>query len=629
MRCTAVIKSLVLILVASPLGAQTGSSETPTPASGAASLVAACREAKADFHPISQSDVAQDKEVLLAAIQRLDARLSEAGPNGDAWRKYLLWDAMPAAIDQPDSGKFWKIYDRYTADHDGLDLVWFVDVREALRRYEAISRAVHNPKVREAHATVLDRLAAALESHQAKPTPETMTVIYEYVRWLREAHQSPKLVAAILQHFDRPNFLASVSTRFIAAGIAAPVDDVAEITDCILGTSVFAKAHTVGETRVQLQPNAEMGVIDTLLLGTTTGESVGYHGPVTIFSNSITKLSGLKRMCITDEGLSAQPAVSNAETSVNICDIQSNKGRRIIEQMAWRRAGKQQSEAEAIASRHAEQRLNERIDAQADEQIEKANDQYVNKFRQPFSDRKLFPQLLRFGTSETLLSVTGRQAEQGELAAASASPPVADGDVVLRLHESAVNNLAYEALAGRTIHEEKVQATATDLLGHLPEKMKGDDDGRPWAISFNRRDSISVSFADGGFKIVIHGDRFYKGKEGYPKMNISVVYKIVQSPAGFKAVRQGEIEVFPPDFVPGSGQRIDARQTVIRNLLKRRLEKVFEPEMLGKGIELSGKWKAAGKLMPIEVVARDGWLVIAWKLTPPEPKAAAVQTAQR
>ena len=41
--------------------------------------------------------------------------------------------------------------------------------------------------------------------------------------------------------------------------------------------------------------------------------------------------------------------------------------------------------------------------------------------------------------------------------------------MTLRLHESTINNLAFDALAGRTIYEEKVQA-AVRRLGHLPEK---------------------------------------------------------------------------------------------------------------------------------------------------------------
>ena len=109
----------------------------------------------------------------------------------------------------------------------------------------------------------------------------------------------------------------------------------------------------------------------------------------------------------------------------------------------------------------------------------------------------------------------------------------------LRLHESAINNLAFDALAGRTVYEEKVQATVIDMLGHLPEKMKGDEDGRPWAITFAPRQPISVTFADDGFKITLRGVRYCKGAEAYPATNVSAAYKFEKSPEGFKLVRQG------------------------------------------------------------------------------------------
>jgi hypothetical protein len=58
-------------------------------------------------------------------------------------------------------------------------------------------------------------------------------------------------------------------------------------------------------------------------------------------------------------------------------------------------------------------------------------------------------------------------------------------------------------------------------------------------------------------------------------------------------------------------------------LLEKRFAKIFEPEILAQGLELPGKWKAAGKLMPIQVVCRDGWLTIGWKRSAAAPKVAA------
>jgi hypothetical protein len=590
-------------------------------------MPAACRKAKAEFRPLGKSDVEQAKTALLEALDRLDRRLLQDGENGTQWGRFLELAALRGQLERaegPDKTVLAKLWARYNSGHDGLELVWFLDVQKSLQNYLAMTFAVDNPKIRAEFEDKVEKLAGSLERYAAKPTTEDALVISESLRWLESAKQVPALVQAVQQRFVHPNLFGAISPAILGAGIADRVDDTMEVHDCILGTDIQGTAHTIGQTSVELAPNPNLGMFDTLFFGTTTSENVGYHHPVTIYSNSTTQLAARKRIWVDEHGLASHPGDSNAVTEVQICDIQSDKGRAMIERMAWKRAQKQQGQAEAIASSHAEERLNERIDRQAAEALDKANEAYVDKFYRPFNDRKLFPQSLKFSTTERAVSVVGLQAGGGKLAAPGAPPAVTEeAEMSVRLHESMINNLAFDALAGRTVYEEKVQATVKETLGKLPEKMKGDEDGKPWAITFAPRQPISVTFADEGFKITIRGVRFCKGAEIHnDPMNISAAYKIEKSGKGFKAVRQGDIQVFPPDFTPGK-QQVGGRQQVIRKLLEKRFAKVFEPEMMGDGFELSGKWKAAGKLVPVQVVARDGWLVLGWKRETATAKATA------
>lgn len=603
--------------------------DVPTTIPPAKDLPALCKKTKAEFRPLTQADVQQAKTVLSEAIGRLENRLNQAGANGAEWRKYLLSEVLQEQLrgaKQLDKNVLVRVYQRYASGHEGLELVWFLDVQQALRNLVATLNAVDNPQISAAYGDKLDKLALALEAYVAKPTTENALIISESVRWLDDAHQAPALVQAIQQHFVQPNLIGRISPAILGAGIADAVDDTMPVHDCILGTDVHGTAHTVGKTNIEFATDPSCGVFDILFFGTTESDNVGYHGPVTIYSKSTTGLSARKRLWVYDGGLASYSAESNANTSVDIHDICSNKGSAMIEKAAWKRAGKQKYEAEAIASQHAEQRLNDRIDQQAAAQLDRANETYINKFYRPMNDRKLFPQMLSYSTTERALTMVGLQAGGGKVAAPAAPPAVAeDADMSICIHESLVNNLTFDALAGRTIYEEKMQAAVTEMLGHLPEKMKGDEDGKPWAVTFAARQPISLTFADDGFKITIRGARFFKGEEGHPGMNISAAYKIEKTPTGFKTVRQGDIEVFPPDFVPGGEMKIDARRQIVRKLLEKRFSKVFEPEIMGQGLDLPGKWKAAGHLAPIQVVARDGWLVIAWKRAPAPAKVATAQ----
>jgi hypothetical protein len=612
----------VFLVAAVTCAADKASRPTPAPQE---SLAAACEHAKADFHPITQADVVQAKTVLTEAIGRLDEKLTEAGAYGDGWRKYLHWELLQQSVrgdTKRDMDRLAQIYGLFTRGYDGLELAWFLDVQHALENYMAMANTVGSPQVRTAYERLLDKLAPTLDAYAAKPTTENALAISESVRWLQNAHQAPALVETIRERFVHPNVIGYASAGLVGAGVVDSVDDVTQINDFILGTSITGTAHTVGKTSATLAPNSDMGVIDTLFFGKTHSDNVGYHHPVTIFSTAETGLAGVKRVWITQNGLSSFPAASNAETHICIQDIQSRKDRGLVQRMAWKRAGKQQGEAECVASRHAEQRLNERIDEQAAEPLDKANQQYVEKYKQPFSDRNLFPQLLHFSTTERALGILGLQAGGGKVAAPDAPPPVVEGaDMTLQLHESAINNLAFDALAGRTIYEEKVQATAKKVLGKLPEKLKGDQDGKPWTITFAAREPVTVTFADDGFKITINGVKFYKGEEYCDATTVWASYKIKKTPEGFKAIRQGIVNVAPAGERPDTG----GRQTAIRSMLQGRFDKILEPEFVEKGIELSGRWKAAGKLMPIQIESRNGWLVIAWNRVPAGPKAATAK----
>ena len=87
----------------------------------------------------------------MESLARLDQRLTLDGPNGADWRKYLRWDALQEALcgdKQPDTTLLTRVYQRYAASEDGLELVWFLDVQQALRTYIATVNAVGNPQVR-------------------------------------------------------------------------------------------------------------------------------------------------------------------------------------------------------------------------------------------------------------------------------------------------------------------------------------------------------------------------------------------------------------------------------------------------------------------------------------------------
>ena len=413
-----------------------------------------------------------------------------------------------------------------------------------------------------------------------------------------------------------PNVYLQANGELAAAGIAGPVDETAPVCDCILGTDINGVGHTVGQTTVCLFPDVEEATLDVILRAVNYSQTTGRNGPVCIYTTGQTEIGACKRLWIDADGLWSHPAAANAATHTTINDICAVKGGQLVEHIAWKRAGQQQGEAEAIASEHARSLAAQRVDQQANEMLQKANQDYQNKFRSPLGERLVFPQTLRFSTTTDTFSVLALEAAADQLAAPAAPPELTEKnpDMAVRIHQSAINNAAATVLSGMVLHEETLRTMAVDLLGYVPERLKPDEDHEPWTIEFARQQPISVSFDEGGFSVTLRGQRFFKNDQPYPGMNVTAVYKLVKADGVFKAVRQGELQILPPGFDP-SRRQLSAKEVTIKTLLMRRLNKVLQAEMVAKGFTPKGKLASVGKLQPVEIDAQGGWLVIAWRRT--------------
>ena len=581
-------------------------------------LPAACRAAKAAFRPLSQKDVQQARDELIRAVDRLDRRLKTDRLSGANWRKYVEFDKLRAQLQpdsEPEADALDKIHRKFAADHEGLDLVWFLDVRDAIGRYKFITGLVGDTGLQTAFGNLLDGLADQLQTCAAEPTAEEALAIGQAVGQLSDARQVPALVAAIRHHFARPNLFMQASADLISAGIAEEVDETAPVRDVILGTNVRGTGHTLGSTTAKLIPNRHRGVVDTIFLGTTTTKSVGTNGPMRVYSDGTTRIGAVKRLWVNADGLHTLPAAANATTETKYTGMQASG--RLVQRIGSNQAYRQKSQSERVAARHAEQRVCRQIDEQAAEMIDHTNDNYMRKLHRPLVEHGLFPQQCDVSTTTNALELVAMRADGSQLASPGPPPDLPDDpDLAMRLHQSMIDNMAAGALGGKTVPDEQFEALMIEWLGELPENLQRDEGGDPWKISFASRQPVTVAFADNGLTVTIRGRRFHVGGDSHPGMNVTAVYKIAETQQGFKAVRDGDLEIYPPGFVPGSGRRLNTRQMVIRTMLDRRFSRIFEKEILIEDMEPTGNWAKLGKLRPVRFTCEDGWMTMVWKRIP-------------
>ena len=582
------------------------------------------RAEKQHFRPVTLADAQQAKARLAAALDALQQRLRPAGPNGADWAKHLQLEGLDAQLrsEKPDMTVLGETYQRFASGHEGLGLIWFADVRDELRHYVELTGAVGNPQLKTAYETILDRSATQLGEYAAKPTTELATDIEESLRWLENALQAPALVRAVRQRHVYPNLFVQVSGPTAVAGINDEVKETTPIQDFILKATVQGTGHTTGRICGSLVPSPYFAVIDATFQGVAQSSTVSVRGPAEVYSSGRTGIGTRTRLWVDSRGVFALPSVSTAATETDISDIDLTRGGRMIERMAWKQAGKKQPKAEAIASQHAEQLANERADQRANEALTRANASFQKKFRQPLLDRRLFPQILQFSTTAESMHVVSLEADAAQLGASTAPPSLAEGaDLGLQLHETMANNLASGALGGMTVREQTFQSAMTDLLGKVPDRLKPDNEKEPWAVTFARRLPISVTFANNEIRLSIRGRRYHKAEESYPGMDVTAVYQILRTERGFKLVRQGELAIFPPGFIPGGSMRLSAREIAIRSLLQKRFGKMFDKEVPVEAVTMPGNWAKAGRLEPVQLTAHAGWLTASYRRAP-ESKAA-------
>ena len=215
---------------------------------------------------------------------------------------------------------------------------------------------------------------------------------------------------------------------------------------------------------------------------------------------------------------------------------------------------------------------------------------------------------MSFDTLAAALDIHGTQALESQLAAPSAPPELAGpADVSLRIHESAINNMAETVLTGMRLSDDMVQRTLLGLLGHLPDQLKNDENREPFTIVFPPENSpmqpVTVSFGDGAVTITLRGAAYIIGDQTKPGMNVTAVYKFEKTPEGFRAVRQGDLQIYGYGLKPGAPRSF--AQQGIYTVLQAKFGKLFASEIKLQGFRFNdGKLAAAGQLVPQEIIAQ-------------------------
>ncbi len=575
------------------------------------------------FEPVSDSRLVTAAAKLREAMGPLDTWLSRSR-SGEGWRTYLDWPALQqqaASAQNADVDTLARLYRRLDSGAEGLELARFAAVRRAVGGYlEAVGTA-KNPKADEVYGRRLDQLAAAVATAAAAGTPEPLEPVGPILARLEESGQGAGLVQRIRRAVGRPNLLLEVDESLLARSVNRAVDETAPVNDVVLGTRVRGTGRTTGFVTLDFQPSLDRAVVDLRLDATNHSRTRGGQGPVTVHTLGTTSINASKRVLIDEQGVTALPVEAQADVDTKTAGIGVSApiGKRIIRKVASRKVAEMRPRAEAISAERARERVRSQFEAQTAEPIAQASRDYQTKFRQRLLDRGWYPEMLHLNTDDRRMYVTARKSLADQVAAFS-QPPAIDTDAVLsaRLHQSFFNNLAEQELAGRTLTKERLEAELVKAGRTMPDSLENEQDQPPWSITFAKRRPVELKVGDGTVRLTVRGSGYTSGDREFDAMDVWATYRIESEAGRYRLVRDGDVQIYPPDFVPGGGKKLSIQQTSLRGILQKRFNKVFDEVIEIKSLELPGELASAGPLPLEQLEARkDGWLAAGWRKADP------------
>lgn len=599
--------------------------------SGSMELAELARNAKGNVVLPKESDVHGAKQRLDAAVSRLDKYLTSAGTNGAAWKRYLLFDQLDSglrAANQAKQATLAAVLARFRANYPGLERPLLQDVAEDLDTYLATLRQRTKPPTTAELDEKLDQLAAAMSAEL--PTGEQFAEIERTMGWLQTHGQSPNLVAAVRQHLSQPNLRLAISQEMISAGSLREINDLQPrpVCDMIMGTRIIGSGRTTGWARTRLLDDPRRALFETSIVATNRAQTVGYNGPARIYNESTTDLHGTKRFYVDETGIHAWSAVSRAEAHTRIRGIGSNKHRmmdRLVRRVASKRVSQQKPAAERIAARHAERQLNARLDAEANAQLGRAHASFLGKLRNPLLRLGQWPREVQLSSSGEQFRLLALYDAGTRLAAPTAAPrPPQDAALVVQVHESLVNNYGDGLFAGKSLRQEDLDRLSMELFGRRPRQLANDEQKGPWAITFGSHEPFVLRVDGGKASLTIRGRRFASEiRTIETPLDVTAHYRLMRENNAAKAVREGELEVYPAGFVADGKRKMSLRQSRDASYVRHRFDDFFTPEINSQGLIPSGQWGRIGRLDLIELKAEHGWITLAWQPAAANPTSMA------
>ncbi len=571
----------------------------------------------------AQADVLQQFEELDAYLQQ---HTNEE--NRRAWLRYLNSEPLLQAIRQTDDvaqqGRLAEeLQFRMSRNLAGLDLAAMRRLRRSLRQLESAIRFRRRDRTIEILAGQLDKLAARLKEMQDVPEAEDAASLSVVLDLLQQAGQDDAVLTVLRREFSQPNIRLMIGEDLVGRIASRSIDRTQPVNDCILGTRICGQATLTGSVQAQLLPSYDTVRIQLSMLGNFSARNTGYNGPVSLNTLSTGNVMASRTLLVTEQGIQLEPTYAEANLSTDIQRV--NHRMRLVRNIASRRAAEQKPLAERISVRKLQKQVGGEFDRETSRFAGRSLELPMNDIEKTFGRLDISMPTRQLYASDQFIFVDFRQAEPDQVLALTSPPGLApDTYIGAQFHESAIDNVASQVLAGRTMNREQIDSLLDGLRSssdrELPEPFivptpaESDEPVdaealESFEIDFARFRPLIFEARDDTLRVGVRGTRFSQASRELKRaIEITAVYKPTHFEDKTYLLREGDVEV---DF-PGRG-RLSVTQVAIKRNIQIAFRNAFPAAILNRPIELPLEEVGGLTIYPRTITARDGWLSVGLK----------------
>ena len=583
-----------------------------------------------EFQVPSDENLAAAYENIQNAFNHFSAtlyRLNETKRQG--WIQRLHLESLHLDGD-PQLDVLQDVYRQLSNGNVGLELSVFVNLRETIKHFLTLVSIKNDPEQGgKMFEQARNRVVKLLEIVEKDHRSVVERALEDELNWLEIAGQAENSVQATRRMWTKPNLIGQVGASIFERYGTRAVQEEEKITNQIQRASIYGTSNFSGSLVMRPVVNPNRIELEVVLAGSSDSRTRAYAGPAIILSRAKSRVQAEKKIYFDQSGFSTNNAKVDIRTNSQIQNVQDIWNRHFVENFVLRRAYARKDQTESAATAQSTARLRTRFNKQVDDAIRSWNAQMSELARIHFRMRDL--ELLNTRTWSDESGAHGQTLFtcRSGMGAYSAPPQVPEAtDLQFAIHETALQNAFAGFLGGLNLDayarkhlKETAPAPIAKALQNAESEEKEDENSRDddWAIRFPKDWPVSVSMQDGKLSCVIHSSGIEANKKSYSAVDIIVSYTIEVHEDGIHFVREGEVEILPPDYDPDSNARLPASMVSLRRVMGKRLQEALPPEFVLKEQPImknppADSQFAKVQIKPVFVQAKDGWLQVGMNL---------------